>query len=109
MINLYSEFKAFDPKPNKLADLKKQAKDHFEAFLAMDAEHDCFWDYMKLIEAEISLLQEKYGHYPEWENDFIIHSEKYYDLMAFQVFRKIEILDNRIIGSGSIDYKLINN
>ena len=106
-MNLYKEFGAFNP--NKLADLKKQAFSHWEAFQNMDAEHDCFWDIMKLIEAEISLLQDEYAHYPEWENDFIIHSEKYYDLMAFQVFRKIEILDKRIIGSGSIEYKLINN
>lgn len=108
-MNLFKEFGAFNPKPNKLADLKKQAKDHFDAFLAMDAEHDCFWTYMKLIEDEINFLQREHAHYVEWENDFIIHSEKYYNLMAFQVFRKIEILDNRIIGSGSIDYKLINN
>ena len=108
-MNLYSEFKAFDPKPNKLADLKKQAKDHFEAFLAMDAEHDCFWTYMKLIEEEINYLRYEHAHYVEWIDEFWAHSEKYYNLMAFQVFRKIEILDNRIIGSGSIDYKLINN
>ena len=88
-MNLFKEFGAFNPRKDKLTDLKSRAYDHYIAFKNMDAEHDCFFDTMRKIETEIEDLKDQ-GFYPSWEKEFIKHSEKYYDAMSFKIFDRVD-------------------
>ena len=88
-MNLFKEFGAFNPRKDKLTDLKSRAYDHYIAFKNMTSDHDCFYDHMRLIEAEIERLK-NLGFWPSWEKDFIKHSDTYYDSMAFKIFDKVD-------------------
>ena len=119
-MNLFKEFGNFNPRKDKLTDLKSRAYDHYIAFKNMDAEHDCFFDTMRKIENEIERLKDL-GFWPSWEKEFTDHSEKFYDSMAIKVFRKADKLkmgcdfgkgDSKSfygLASHQIEYKLYNN
>ncbi len=109
--DLFKEFgNIFNPKKDKLSDLKQQAYDLWIAFSHMTPEHDQFYETMKKVEDLIWNLEYNFGHFVEWEKEFTLHSDKYYDQMTFKVLRKMEdIENNKILTTRDIEYKLIDN
>ena len=109
-MNLFEAFKSFQPEKSKLSELKKQAYDLWVAFKHMTPEHDQFYETMKRVEDLIWNLKYNYARHVDWEKEFILHSDKYYNAMQFKVLRKMEEKENsKILASKEIEYKLIDN